>query len=103
MRADGVAPDAYCYCALMDVCADAGRFEETASLWDEMIQEGVRPDAVVAAAALDACVRGRQPQRGLAVVQQARTIYIYRCTIYSIYICTVGSTRNPMCVSFFVY
>jgi len=40
------------------------------------MNEGVRPDAVVAVAALDACVEGRQPQRGLAVVQQARTICI---------------------------
>jgi pentatricopeptide repeat protein len=69
MRAHSITPDLQCYTVLVSACVEAGDWRRALLFWDELLSRRLRPDAVSAAAALDACLRGRQPAKGLGIVQ----------------------------------
>eukprot|EP00301_Raphidiophrys_heterophryoidea_P007866 c12994_g1_i4.p1 GENE.c12994_g1_i4~~c12994_g1_i4.p1 ORF type:complete len:869 (-),score=263.22 c12994_g1_i4:154-2760(-) len=64
MKADAVVPDEFTYCTMLDVCAKAKeKYTDTAwIIWNEMLEQGVKPNVQVYTAMLICCANATQLQ-----------------------------------------
>lgn len=70
MKASGLEPDAFTYGILFELCAEAGQGRVAAQLQDQMIQDGVKSNAVVWTSLLKALARGGMVDEALTAFRR---------------------------------
>jgi len=66
---EGIAPDIVTYGALISALEKAGKWRAALDLYDEMLDDEIKPNSFIFTSVLNACERGRQWDRATEIFQ----------------------------------